>query len=48
MDFSVVKGVTRNGLIMEWVKLKTLGKGSYRVVHLVKPTNFVFDDKFLL
>ena len=45
MDLFVVKGVTRNGLTMEWVKLKTLGKGSYGVVHLVKPTNFVFDDQ---
>ncbi|XVE93008.1 hypothetical protein REPUB_Repub01dG0153200 [Reevesia pubescens] len=45
MDFSVVHGVARNGLTMEWVKLKTLGKGSYGVVHLVKPTNSVSDDQ---
>ena len=45
MNFSVVKGVIKNGLTIEWVKLKTLGKGSYGVVHLVKPTNFVFDDQ---
>ncbi|XWS75642.1 hypothetical protein CRYUN_Cryun01aG0108600 [Craigia yunnanensis] len=45
MDFSVVKGVAENGLTMEWIKLKTLGKGSYGVVDLVKPTNLVSDDR---
>ncbi|XP_022760099.1 mitogen-activated protein kinase kinase kinase 17-like [Durio zibethinus] len=30
---------------MEWIKLKVLGKGSYGVVHLVKPVNYVFDDR---
>ncbi|XWS70994.1 hypothetical protein CRYUN_Cryun03dG0098600 [Craigia yunnanensis] len=45
MNFSVVKGVARNGLTMEWFKLKTLGKGSYGVVHLVKPTKSDSDDQ---
>ncbi|XP_022774051.1 mitogen-activated protein kinase kinase kinase 17-like [Durio zibethinus] len=47
MDFDVVKGVAlaRKGLTMDWIKLKTLGKGSHGVVHLVKPTNSVSDDR---
>ncbi|XWS75641.1 hypothetical protein CRYUN_Cryun01aG0108500 [Craigia yunnanensis] len=45
MDFSIVKGVAEDGLTMEWIKLKTLGKGSYGVVDLVKPTKSVSDDR---
>ncbi|XVE72250.1 hypothetical protein DITRI_Ditri11bG0024600 [Diplodiscus trichospermus] len=30
---------------MEWIKLKTLGRGSYGVVSLAKPTNSVSDDE---
>ncbi|XP_017974527.1 PREDICTED: protein kinase byr2 [Theobroma cacao] len=29
MDFVEVKGVARNGLTMEWIKLKTIGKDSF-------------------
>ncbi|WRX20413.1 hypothetical protein QQP08_012900 [Theobroma cacao] len=42
MDFVEVKGVARNGLTMEWIKLKTIGKGSYGLVHLVKPIKPIF------
>ncbi|XVF31614.1 hypothetical protein REPUB_Repub17cG0006400 [Reevesia pubescens] len=46
MDFPVVKGVAIRNDTMEWIKLKTLGKGSYGVVHLVKPiSNSVSDDR---
>ncbi|XP_017974524.1 PREDICTED: mitogen-activated protein kinase kinase kinase 2 [Theobroma cacao] len=45
MDSAVVKGVATNHLSMEWTKLKTLGKGSFAIVHLVKPTNSVSDDQ---
>ncbi|EOY03850.1 Uncharacterized protein TCM_019052 [Theobroma cacao] len=31
MDFVEVKGVARNGLTMEWIKLKTIGKGIVEV-----------------
>ncbi|XP_022760100.1 mitogen-activated protein kinase kinase kinase 17-like [Durio zibethinus] len=46
MDFPLVKGVAiRNGLTMEWIKLKVLDKGSDGVGHMVKPVNYVFDDR---
>ncbi|EOY17077.1 Mitogen-activated protein kinase kinase kinase 21, putative [Theobroma cacao] len=46
MDYTVVKGVTRGGSTLEWINVKTLGEGSYGVVHLVKPIKPDLDPIF--
>ncbi|OMP03184.1 hypothetical protein CCACVL1_02514 [Corchorus capsularis] len=40
-----MENASMDGLRMGWMKVKTLGKGSYGVVHLVKPTNPSFDHQ---
>ncbi|KAL4324837.1 hypothetical protein GQ457_11G028970 [Hibiscus cannabinus] len=42
-DISMVSKLDENGIVVEWTKVKTLGSGSFRQVHLAKLPSLVSD-----